>query len=401
MTENIETDTKRSELRALTGARFVAALSVVLFHNVRFESSPIWINRLVGHGGKAVVFFFVLSGFILTYTYLESFRQWKFSLRSFFVARLARIYPVYLLGLIIALPFFFREVWHHTHGSIPTSVRESAVIGAFASTLTQAWFPVKPIVWFWNTPGWSLSVEAFLYLLFPILLIPFRRASVVNAWVIFTVSVVVAGLLVPTTRLLPTNGRFCGISGAIIYGMHPLANLPSFLMGMSMAVIFAAYKDRKQFIWTMLGVISLMTIVVAGTVFDASTTPSTLDFLLQPAFALIVIALAFGGAIANFALSNRSVIRLGEASYALYILHAPLWAIYQQVYCKVFRGLSQTIGFDLGYLALSLTASLAVFRWIEKPCRDALRHRLSRVHPELQRLRPNHACSRNQSNSIG
>lgn len=106
LTESIETDFKRPELRALTGSRFVAALAVLLFHNVRFESGPQWSNRLISHVGKSVLIFFVLSGFILTYTYLDDARRKRFNLRSFFLARVARIYPVYLLGLVIALPFF-------------------------------------------------------------------------------------------------------------------------------------------------------------------------------------------------------------------------------------------------------------------------------------------------------
>src|SRR5580698_8802877 len=93
-------------IRSLTGARFVAALLVVCFHFVPL--APGWVNSILRNGYLGVPFFFVLSGFILTYNYASDPQQ-RIVARSFWMARFARIYPIYLVALVLSLPFFFRD----------------------------------------------------------------------------------------------------------------------------------------------------------------------------------------------------------------------------------------------------------------------------------------------------
>jgi peptidoglycan/LPS O-acetylase OafA/YrhL len=95
-------------LNSLTGARFIAAIVVVLFH-LQYEnwaagnqSSAIglgWVNR----GYLGVDFFFILSGFILAYAHSElSNNQGTMNdYKTFMIKRIARIYPVYIFSLIL------------------------------------------------------------------------------------------------------------------------------------------------------------------------------------------------------------------------------------------------------------------------------------------------------------
>ena len=94
---------QRPRIDALTSMRFFAAMYVVLFHSVtgfavRQHASK-WLVLFLGHGYLAVSLFFILSGFVLTYNYAE--RWGKVTFRDFMLARLARIYPVYLLALLL------------------------------------------------------------------------------------------------------------------------------------------------------------------------------------------------------------------------------------------------------------------------------------------------------------
>src|SRR4051794_18365339 len=102
--------TPRPPLRALTGLRFVAALQVLLYHVYApgSASAPGWVRALAGSGYVGVGLFFVLSGFVLAYNYLEPMEAGEVSPREFWAARLARIYPVYLLGLAAGMPVFVR-----------------------------------------------------------------------------------------------------------------------------------------------------------------------------------------------------------------------------------------------------------------------------------------------------
>src|SRR2546429_3677667 len=101
----------RPRLNALTTLRFFAALHVVLFH-MRvigiLPGGPWWYQQFAGIGFVGVNFFFVLSGFILVYTYDGA----SLNVRKFWWARFVRIYPAYILSLIVAAPFFFFAVGH-------------------------------------------------------------------------------------------------------------------------------------------------------------------------------------------------------------------------------------------------------------------------------------------------
>lgn len=160
----VQDPSPRPELRALTGLRGLAAMAVALAHFQNtipaYSGTPfMWHN--------AVDLFFCLSGFTLSYVYnRETFR---FS--SYLTARVARIYPLYLVCLIAAGALY---VWPCVVN--PTNYPVRAAVSDFALQLAMlnAW-PVIGSGVHWDTPAWSLSVEWFCYLLlFPILL--FQKA---------------------------------------------------------------------------------------------------------------------------------------------------------------------------------------------------------------------------------
>ena len=90
----------KSHLLELTSVRFIAALSVVLMHFSEYLALPQPWAQVLGAGGIGVTFFFVLSGFVLTYNYRDTFESGvRFhEFRDFFLARLFRIYPAYFLA---------------------------------------------------------------------------------------------------------------------------------------------------------------------------------------------------------------------------------------------------------------------------------------------------------------
>ena len=118
------------------------------------------------HGFIAVSFFFVLSGFVLTYSYSGSDGRMRGTRSAFYLARFARIYPAYLLAAIAAIPLFFLAL-RQVHTLAGTLMRVAAG-GTLVAALVQSWLPRTAN--YLNSPAWSLSVEAFFYLLFPLIL---------------------------------------------------------------------------------------------------------------------------------------------------------------------------------------------------------------------------------------
>ena len=152
---------RRPALPALTGIRSLLALTIMLFHftpnGLTWAAHPRFtLYPLIDIGYVFVSFFFVISGFILYYNYAH--RAGGVNAVDFWVARASRLYPVYLLTMLVSIPMLAIE-WHarsHTQfflGVITTPL------------LIQGFFPrLAP---FWNPGTWTLSMRVALYLLFP------------------------------------------------------------------------------------------------------------------------------------------------------------------------------------------------------------------------------------------
>jgi peptidoglycan/LPS O-acetylase OafA/YrhL len=147
------------QLRQLTFLRFVAAAGVVVFHYGTQAPSLAWGLPYWKIANAAVSFFFFFSGFILGHVYG---RRPIARRADFYVARAARILPLYALALLAA------AIFHTRRGSLDWDAL------ALNALLLQAWVPGYSQTI--NAPGWSLSVEMFFYLSFPLLLPVVARA---------------------------------------------------------------------------------------------------------------------------------------------------------------------------------------------------------------------------------
>ena len=110
-----------------------------------------------GIGYVGVSFFFVLSGFILVYTYAGR----NIVLRDFWQTRFARIYPAYLFALLLTSPFWIIGALKMHVPFFAFGERHFALTSALVVLLLQSWVPGAALSW--NSVSWSLSVEAFFY----------------------------------------------------------------------------------------------------------------------------------------------------------------------------------------------------------------------------------------------
>ena len=165
-----------AEIKALSGARALPPLILVLYHFCEGHGyrGAKWFDMPVGHGYLWVEFFFALSGFILVHVYGSKARQfWRGGAYvPFLRARLARLYPVHLFTLLSMLYLMWVLNWLSYIGHYasiyhqpwpPINTWPSFVANLF---LVQAWnlFP-----WLtWNGASWFVSIEFALCLLFPI-----------------------------------------------------------------------------------------------------------------------------------------------------------------------------------------------------------------------------------------
>jgi len=223
----------RHDIAPLTGLRFFAAMVVVLHHYpVPGVSGTL---QMLQSGYFGVTLFFVLSGFVLAITYLDTFNRAPIgALDTFAAARFARIYPVYLLILLY--------VWLRAGASGPI-VSDALLVQAWSEDATHA-FAL-------NGPGWSLSVEAFLYACFPLLIVLLQRAGVFASGRRLAVAFAIVSIaMVAIAVYFDVSGR--NVAGADPHSAHrwlyrsPVSRLGDFLLRILAAGFWLQFSARMQ-----------------------------------------------------------------------------------------------------------------------------------------------------------
>lgn len=348
-------------LEALTTLRFFAALHVTLFHlqGAGQWSLPGPLNDVVRAGPVSVSFFFVLSGFILTQAYAS--RPPHLALATYARSRFARIYPLYLLGLLLMAPWWFSQ------GG------ETAAPSLASLALVQAWWP--PWSNAWNAPAWSLSVEAFFYVLFPLVLPWTLRVSRGVLWGVAGAGwLVMLGVSFAYVGLAPDGLATVDASNSAFWldalKFHPLVRLPEFVVGLALG---RAARDGAR-LPKGLGVVAVLALFAALSVSSRVPFPVLHNGVLTPLFAAVILgAGTTSSAAARRVLEHRALVTMGEASYALYILQTPVLGFTHAVLRRAFppEATHTALFVPLGLVG-TLAASLLAWRFVERPAREWL-----------------------------
>jgi peptidoglycan/LPS O-acetylase OafA/YrhL len=313
-----------------------------------------------------VSYFFCLSGFIMAVVYCDTGGRGPLNLRSFSVARFARIYPVYLLAVLFSLSM---PAWRATGLNISLSV-----------LLVQAWVPGHAIAI--NAPAWSLSTEAFFYLAFPLLL-RWLQALALRSLLIVTAVVWLASQ-VPFLLLCSTwVGPFLSPSFDLMY-YSPVFNINAFIVGMAggLAIRLAGDRIPRWSGWRADAAVTLAVAALAGALYFqdwlGSHTALNLPFtngVLAPLHLAVIGTLALFRSTWSRVLGSRPLVFLGGASYAVYLFQVPVRTWYE-LHVLSRTALGDEASFIL-YLGLLIAVSALVFSFCESPLRAGLR-RLAR-----------------------
>ena len=368
-------NTSRRPLRALHGLRFFAAFHVLAFHYAPVSPGT-RLAALVSRGPCSVSLFYVLSGFVLAYNYIDPPSRPRIAPWPFWGARLARIYPVYLLGLVLGAPAFWFRV--AGGGGVTWNFASRLFeIGAAVVFLVQAWFPGAACVW--NCPAWSLSAEVFFYLLFPwfaaasIVRTSRRLALSIGGWLLFGAVLQAALWLVVRREATALDGR-CVTTWLAVGAYNPVLYMHQFFVGVGVGRIFSLQEQR----WTAAPWVGLSALVAIVWILSAEWSSDAFliaNFCLTPLFAALVWSLASGAGPMARALSRPACVLLGEASYSLYLLHGPIHNFVQISQNRWFNGASPALVF-WPYAASSVGACVLVFLVFEEPARKWLRSRI-------------------------
>lgn len=373
-----------TRLPSLTGLRWLGALGTFIAHTNVMLPIPYTVG-LFGLGSSGVTFFFVLSGFVLAWTYSQSDRA-----RWFYGRRFARVWPLTVLAVV--LPIFFALAFPDPDA--PVDSAQLITLGILSLLLLLAWSPAQlesanPVVW-------STSALAFFYLLFPAMVQPILRRTlrqlawlaaglVIVAWVIR----VVLWIAYPPPAELDIE--LMGESTPLILGYYaPIARLHEFALGM---VTAAAVRRGWRAISVRASVTMLAVAFAVLWFFRDASWRIALPYDAQtqvtlPLFALLIAAYAVrdldGG---RSWLRSRLMIRLGEWSFAFYLFHFLVLipvaaALYPSMTIVDFffdpvAPSAHHIVWVFVVLAGSLALSAALYRFYEAPLERRLRRALS------------------------
>jgi len=383
----INLDNARPRLPALTSLRFFAALHVVFFHFLAFKilTSQGWFGQISSIGYVGVSFFFVLSGFILVYTYEGR----DISARAFWRARFARIYPALAFSLLLTGPFFFYAALKLNVPFFAWSSAHLKLVTFLVLFLLQAWVPFAALAW--NPVAWSLSDESFFYLLFPVLKKRVLKIGVPGLLVLgfacWAVSLAISWTYVLRNpdHLQVMDADALNAFWLNVVKFHPLARLPEFLLGMACGAVFLKSRNQAKPESDAKLALSLVLagLLIAATVAHYSARiayPVLHTSLLAPAFAAIIYGFALRPAW-GAPLAWKPLVFLGDASYSLYLLHSFFMGPFFYTPTGVPR--HRGPGWYILFFVLVLGLSGLVYRFIEEPSRRKLRGKQSPSAPAM------------------
>nr|WP_209447224.1 acyltransferase [Amycolatopsis alba] len=349
-------------LPSLTGLRFPAAFLVFVFHaslpfpEIRLladDGAAHKYNQVVGQiGALGVTFFFVLSGFVLTWSARDGD-----SATSFWRRRFVKIMPNYVVAWILAMVLYVgaKATLFQSLGSL---------------FMLQVWTPYFTSHLPVNPPSWSLAVEAVFYLAFPLIYLGVRRipAQRLKFWIIGAIVAVAATPLI-TTLLVPAGPEVMAHADGtspIHYWFAYILPIPRLLdFGLGILVARAVMLGR----WRDIGML-WSGLLVAASYVVCFFVPYL--YGLRVVFLVPAVMLTAAAAIADnegrFTLfRNRAMVWLGEISFAFYMVHYIVLAFTRKLLGPDLFSTPAGFAIIAGQAVLTLLVSWALYAGVERP----------------------------------
>ncbi len=302
------------KLLPLESLRGVAALSVAVYH---IEISTSITNSLfIRHANWFVDFFFILSGFVIAYSYLDRLNCIQ-KIIQFQKRRFWRLYPLHLVTLVAFLGIELVRVGALKFFSVNSNIVpfEQNNLQAFASNLflLQSFYPSNPS---FNYPSWSISTEFYTYLVFAIVIYTARKyfvlASVLIVVIAYSCHVFILAYL---DQIGHETSQF-----------RFLRCLIGFFLGVLLFSVYDKFKTQRscpEFVW--LAFLALTVVCIAFS--DSIPKP-----LIYFAFSGLILSVLYvrASAVSISLISTPALVHLGTISYSIYMLHAAVWWTFNQ-----------------------------------------------------------------------
>lgn len=335
----------------LTFTRFVAATIIIFFHFAAYNhvwpfdvAEFQWFTTIVKGGNLPVLYFFLLSGFILTINYPKDKPQVRLS--DFYWRRFTRIYPIYFVSFLISL--------------------------LFVANISFLYFILNLVLlngWYWdsnilNPAAWSLSSEVFFYAVYPFLLMGIARLKIGPLLALAGVHI----LLLYLIQLPYGDFHFHHILPP------PVETVLNFSLGVIAGRIYVIQypffdRNRAWLSFLFLPAIALLGILILG----LGYTWFNGFWCFSPLFMVVIIAISSFPAhwAVTRILASPLLKKLGDISYSMFILQFPIMSLFNFLTNRAHLTLGNTSRF-YGYLLFLIAVSFVTYTVIEDPARKKL-----------------------------
>lgn len=337
-------------ISSLTSLRGIAAWWVVIYHfreALGLQSGSHLLNA-IDKGYLAVDFFFILSGFVIFINYHSSFAHPSFqSLREFLVKRLARVYPLHLVIMLIFLVSPLALKLFSNEGLV--SDRYDPYYYLASLLMIQNWGFFDDLAW--NIPAWSISTEFGAYLVFPLVAVILQKWFNSHLWHLLAL-LLLSIALVFIFKMIGYSSLGDGIPSIGL-----IRCLIEFSMGAVSGHFYLNYLQERKAVgyWSLVAALFLLTVTI---IFKLP------DFIFIPSiFTLLIIFVAVDKHIMKPVLEVRFLLYLGQISYSTYLVH---YLIKDWI-----KFLSNQIGLIqfIAYMLIVFLSSVILYRFIETPGR--------------------------------
>ncbi len=350
-------------LDAITGLRWWAAFAVFVFHIRNLVTLPGPLEEAAQFGHLGVAFFFVLSGFVLTWSWRPEVDK-----RTFYWRRFARIYPLHLVTPLLAVPVFY------SFAPDPAQTWVKAVDGVvllLCVLLLQGWSRESTVLFAGNPASWTLTAEAFFYATHPFISRVLRRLTMIGALLAAVAVVVVA---FGTRWYITVNP-----TGVVADLPWPILRLNEFVLGMCLAWAFRRGWLPRIPLVVPLGLLALWFggILASARVDGLATLAAALGQYTNEVVTVLCALLIV--TVASLELRGRTrvmrarpIVALGEWSYAFYLVHATVLYAVRGFLGTQGGGWNGLLWFTL-VLAVSIALSWVLHVYVERPLESRMR----------------------------
>ncbi|KZB86280.1 acyltransferase family protein [Amycolatopsis regifaucium] len=354
-------------LPSLTGLRFVLALSVLLSHAtyvlIAFGGPLQQVHGFIELASTAAVSgFFILSGFVLTWVNTPEDRTTAFWRRRFW-----KIFPNHTLAWTLSVVHVVVAIATSAAITLPGHSVLAGVTGFF---LVQNWIPDVTVFAGFNSPAWSISAEVFFYALFPLLVVGVKKIPVSRLrqlWATLAIIVVTLPLVAMTISgpEAPEPYKWLKMNEYSLWFIYvfPPVRLMEFALGIVTARLIQVGRWPTLPRWSTAALLTMSFL---------ATPLLPPQYLFGAACAVPLTLIIAGLAIRDIdgrsgSLTRPTVVFLGEASYALYIIHFPVLLITWQMVADFIHTPWAAILFAIVYIMIVQVISTLVYQYYERP----------------------------------